>query len=120
MIRVLTSRHDLTALSVAQLYKERWRIENWWRWLKRLYKVKAPLGRSDHALPLQIVAAFVTDLLLRVFQQGGGGKGPLYAFITTCRELALVPLSAWGELSAVLLAAAELLALPIVVMRQET
>jgi hypothetical protein len=47
-------------------------IENWWRWLKRLYKVKEPLGRSSNALPLQIVAAFVTDLLLRAFKHSGG------------------------------------------------
>lgn len=35
LMRVLTSRHDLRALLVAQLYTERWTIENWWQWLKR-------------------------------------------------------------------------------------
>ena len=112
LIRVLTDRHDLSALSIAQLYKERWTIENWWRWLKRLYKVKEPLGRSEHALPLQIVAAFVTDLLLRVFKQSSGFKGSLYEFVTTCRDLALVPLSQLGSLSVALLAVAQLLELP--------
>lgn len=77
LIRVLTDRHDLSALSVALLYKERWTIENWWRWLKRVYKIKEPLGRSENALPLQIVAAFVTDLLLRAFKHCGGFKGKL-------------------------------------------
>jgi hypothetical protein len=86
-------------------------IENWWRWLKRLYKVKEPLGRSENALPLQIVAAFVTDLLLRVFKQGGGFKGSLYEFVTTCRDLALVPLSRLGSLRDALLAVAKLLGL---------
>lgn len=111
LIRVLTDRHDLSALSIAQLYKERWTIENWWRWLKRLYKVKEPLGRSENALPLQIVAAFVTDLLLRVFKQGGGFKGSLYEFVTTCRDMALVPLSRLGSLRDTLLTAAKLLEL---------
>lgn len=111
LIRVLTDRHELSALSVAQLYKERWTIENWWRWLKRVYKVKEPLGRSANALPLQIVAAFVTDLLLRVFKQGGGFQGSLYEFVTTCRDLALVPLARLGTLRATLLQAAELLEL---------
>src|SRR5215216_2616275 len=91
LIRVLTSRHDLSALSVAQLYKERWTIENWWRWLKRIYKVKEPLGYNENALQLQIIAAFVTDLLLRAFKQCSGFKGNLYEFVTTCRDLALVP-----------------------------
>jgi putative transposase len=113
LIRVLTDRHDLSALSIAQLYKARWTIENWWRWLKRLYKVKEPLGRSQNALPLQIVAAFVTDLLLRVFKQGGGFKGSLYQFVTTCRDLALVPLSRLGSLQDALLAVAKLLGLEV-------
>ena len=113
LIRVLTDRHDLSALSIAQLYKERWTIENWWRWLKRLYKVKEPLGRSQNALPLQIVAAFVTDLLLRVFKQAGGFKGSLYEFGTTCRDMALVPLSRLGSLQGSLLAVAKLLELQL-------
>lgn len=112
LIRVLTDRHDLSALSVALLYKERWTIENWWRWLKRVYKIKEPLGRSENALPLQIVAAFVTDLLLRAFKHCGGFKGKLYEFITTCRDLALVPIARLGSLREVLLAATRFLELP--------
>jgi hypothetical protein len=65
-------------------------IENWWRWIKRLYKVKAPLGRSAQALPVQIVAAFVTDLLLRVFERVGLFGGGLYQFVTSCQEQSLV------------------------------
>lgn len=112
LIRVLTDRHDLSALSVALLYKERWTIENWWRWLKRVYKIKEPLGRSENALPLQIVAAFVTDLLLRAFKPCGGFKGKLYEFVTTCRDLALVPIARLGSLREVLLAATRFLELP--------
>jgi hypothetical protein len=78
---------------IAMLYKERWSIEKWWRWLKRIYKVKEPLGESENALPLQIVAAFVTDLVLRAFKHSGGFKGALYDFVKTCREIALIPIS---------------------------
>jgi hypothetical protein len=107
IIRVLTSRHDLSALSIAMLYKERWSIEKWWRWLKRIYKVKEPLGESENALPLQIVAAFVTDLVLRAFKHCGGFKGTLYEFVKTCREIALVPLSGViGRMRQALMAAA--------------
>lgn len=112
VISVLTTRHDLCALSVVRLYKERWTIENWWRWLKRLYCIKAPLGQSENALPLQIVAAFVTDLLCRVFKHAGGFKGTLYEFIRTGRDLALVPLNQLGSnLASTLSAAAKLLGL---------
>lgn len=113
VIRVLTSRHDLSALSIVLLYKERWAIERWWRWVKRLYKIKEPLGRSEQALPLQIVGAFVTDLLLRAFKHSSGFKGTLYEFITTCRELALVPLNRLGSLRVALTKVAQLLELPL-------
>ena len=86
-------RFDLSALSIAQLYKERWTIENWWKWIKLLFKIKEPLGRSEHALPVQIVGAFVTDLLLRAFQQSSGFTRSLYEFVTRCQEVSLVPLT---------------------------
>jgi IS4 transposase len=92
LIRVLTDRFDLSALSIAQLYKERWTIENWWRWVKQMFKIKRPLGESENALPVQIVSAFVTDLLLRAFKHSSGFTSSLYEFVSNCQELSLVPL----------------------------
>jgi hypothetical protein len=92
LIRVLTDRFDLSALSVAQLYKERWTIENWWKWVKEMFKIKRPLGESENALPVQIVSAFVTDLLLRAFKHSSGFTRSLYEFVSNCQELSLVPL----------------------------
>ena len=112
LIRVLTDRHDLTALSICQLYKERWKIENWWKWLKHNYKVKEPLGQSENALPLQIVTAFVTDLLLRAFKHCGGFKGNLHEFVELCREMLLTPLDRLGSLRETLQTVALTLGLP--------
>jgi hypothetical protein len=92
LIRVLTDRFDLSALSIAQLYKERWTIENWWRWVKQMFKIKRPLGNSENALPVQIVSAFVTDLLLRAFKHSSGFTSSLYEFVSNCQEFSLVPL----------------------------
>src|ERR671915_255574 len=92
LIRVLTDRFDLSALSIAQLYKERWTIENWWRWVKQMFKLKRPLGNSENALPVQIVSAFVTDLLLRAFKHSSGFTSSLYEFVSNCQEFSLVPL----------------------------
>jgi Transposase DDE domain len=94
LIRVLTDRFDLSALSIAQLYKERWTIENWWKWVKQMFKIKRPLGESENALPVQIVSAFVTDLLLRAFKHSSGFTSSLYEFVSNCQELSLVPLKA--------------------------
>src|SRR5215210_4804607 len=92
LIRVLTDRFELSALSVAQLYKERWTIENWWKWVKQMFKIKRPLGNSKNALPVQIVSAFVTDLLLRAFKHSSGFTSSLYEFVSNCQEFSLVPL----------------------------
>jgi hypothetical protein len=92
LIRVLTDRFDLSALSVAQLYKERWTIENWWKWVKQMFKIKRPIGESENALPVQIVSAFVTDVLLRAFKHSSGFTSSLYEFVSTSQELSLVPL----------------------------
>jgi hypothetical protein len=92
LIRVLTDRFDLSALSVAQLYKERWTIENWWKWVKQMFKIKRPLGESENALPVQIVSAFVSDLLLRAFKHSSGFTSRLYEFVSNCQEFSLVPL----------------------------
>ncbi|MCA1604862.1 MAG: IS4 family transposase [Acidobacteria bacterium] len=93
LIRVLTDRFDLQALSVAQLYKERWKIEQWWKWLKAMYKIKEPLGRSENVVPVQIVGAFVTDLLLRAFKHSSGFTSSTYEFVTRCQEMSLAPLA---------------------------
>ena len=92
LIRVLTDRFDLSATSVAQWYKERWTIENWWKWVKQRFKIKRPIGESENALPVQIVSAFVTDLLLRAFKHSSGFTSSLYEFVSNCQELSLVPL----------------------------
>jgi hypothetical protein len=101
-----------TGCALSSVPRQSFTQQNWWRWLKRIYKVKEPLGRKANALPLQIVAAFVTDLLLRAFKHCGGFKGKLYEFVTTCRDMALVPLARLGSLHEVLLATARFLALP--------
>jgi hypothetical protein len=92
LIRVLTDRFDLSAFSIAQLYKERWTIENWWKWVKQMFKIKRPLGENENALPVQIVSAFVTDLLLRAFKHSSGFTSSLYEFVSNCQEFSLVPL----------------------------
>ncbi len=97
VVRVLTDRFDLVALSIAELYKERWKIENWWRWIKAMLKIKEPLGRTHNALQIQIVAAFVTDLLWRVFKTFGRFPHSLYKFVTRCQEMSLVSLADMTE-----------------------
>src|SRR5262245_31704524 len=52
LIRVLTDRHDLSALSIALLYKERWTIENWWRWPEASLQSQRTIGAQQQCFTI--------------------------------------------------------------------
>lgn len=60
--------NDLTrpAAEIAQLYKERWQIELLFKWLKQNLKIGSFWGRSENAVKLQIYAALIAFMLLRI------------------------------------------------------
>jgi hypothetical protein len=60
----LTNRPDLTALAVADLYRQRWQIETFFRWIKQNLKIKAFYGTSENAVLIQIWTAMMAYLLL--------------------------------------------------------
>lgn len=60
----LTNRLDLSALAVADLYRQRWQIETFFRWIKQNLKIKAFYGTSENAVLIQIWTALIAYLLL--------------------------------------------------------
>jgi len=60
----LTNAMDLKAATVADLYKERWQIEQFFRWIKQNLKIKTFLGTSANAVLTQIWIALCVYLLL--------------------------------------------------------
>jgi putative transposase len=60
----LTNRQDLSALEVAELYRRRWQIELFFKWIKQNLKIKAFYGTSKNAVLIQIWTALVAYLLL--------------------------------------------------------
>lgn len=97
LVRVLTTRFDLSALNVAQLYKERWKIENWWKWLKSIFKLKQPISRNQNGFQIQVITALITDLILKVFKQVGHFSASLYEFVVRCQEFSLLPVSSLAD-----------------------
>lgn len=61
--RFVTDRFDLTAAEVVALYRKRWQIELFFRWLKHHLKAVAPLGASREAIWLTILVAAIAALL---------------------------------------------------------
>jgi len=62
----LTNRFDLTPVSIANLYRARWSIEIFFKWLKRTLRARPLLGRSMESAEIQILTALITDLLLKL------------------------------------------------------
>ena len=63
---IATNRHDLTGEQIAQAYKLRWNIENFFAWWKRHLKVYHLIARSAYGLMVQILAGLITYLLLAI------------------------------------------------------
>ena len=64
---IATNRYDLSAEQIAQAYKLRWNIENFFDWWKRHLKVYHLIARSPHGLMVQILAGLITYLLLAIY-----------------------------------------------------
>lgn len=62
--RFVTDRHDLTAAEVVTLYRKRWQIELFFRFLKRQLKAVRPLGTSRDAVTLGLLIAACVAVLI--------------------------------------------------------
>ena len=63
-IELLTNNFNLAASTIAELYRERWQIEIFFRNLKQLLRIKSFVGTTRNAVEIQIWTAMITMLLL--------------------------------------------------------
>ena len=63
---LITNDLKRSAVEIAALYKMRWQIELLFRWIKQHLKLRKFLGRSENAIRLQLLAAMIAYLLLRI------------------------------------------------------
>lgn len=64
----LTNAMDLTAQQIADLYKNRWQIELFFKWLKQHLKIKKFWGTIENAVRIQIAAAITAYCLVAIVQ----------------------------------------------------
>ena len=62
----LTNNFDLTAAEVAQLYKHRWKIELFFKWIKQHLKIKSFWGHSENAVKTQVWIAVCVYVLVAI------------------------------------------------------
>jgi IS4 transposase len=82
ILRLVTN--DLTAspAEIAALYKRRWAIELFFRWVKQALKIRHFLGGSENAVRIQIAVALIAFLLVRVTREACGGVCAPLDFMT--------------------------------------
>lgn len=66
MLRIVTNDLDAPADQIAELYKRRWQIELFFRWVKHSLKIRHFFGTSENAVRIQIAIALIAFLLLRM------------------------------------------------------
>jgi transposase len=77
-LRILSNDLDAPAEEIAALYKRRWAIELFFRWVKQTLKIRHFIGRSENAARIQIAVALIAFLLLRLAQAAAKiTSGPL-------------------------------------------
>ncbi len=64
----ITNDLDRTAEEIAELYKQRWQIELFFKWIKQNLKIKTFLGQSENAVLIQVLVAMIAYLLLKLTQ----------------------------------------------------
>ncbi len=66
LLTLISDDLDRTAGEIAALYRLRWQIELLFRWIKQHLRIRRFLGCSENAIRLQIIAAMIAYLLLRI------------------------------------------------------
>ena len=68
VLRILSNDLEATAQEIADLYKRRWAIELFFRWVKQTLKIRHFVGNSENAVRIQITVALIAFVLLRLAQ----------------------------------------------------
>jgi len=86
----LTNNFELSALQIAAIYKQRWQIELFFKWIKQNLKIKTFLGTSENAVLTQIWVAMIYYLLLAYIKFQTKFKKSLLELTRMVREVLLM------------------------------
>ena len=77
----LTNNFDLTATQIAFLYKQRWQIELFFKWIKQNLKIKSFWGTTENAVRIQINTAIISYCLVSIFRNEQKIEQSIYEII---------------------------------------
>jgi hypothetical protein len=68
-LKFLTNNFTLPALTIAQIYKQRWQVELFFKWIKQHLRIKAFYGTSENAVKTQIWIAVSVYVLVAIVRK---------------------------------------------------
>jgi IS4 transposase len=77
----LTNNFALPALTIALLYKSRWQVELFFKWIKQHLRIKAFYGISENAVKTQVWIALSVYVLVAIVKKRLGLEVSLYKFL---------------------------------------
>ena len=77
----LTNNFTISAQTVADLYKQRWQVELFFKWIKQHLRIKSFYGTSENAVKLQIWIAVSVYVLIAIIKKRLGIKENLYTIL---------------------------------------
>ena len=77
----LTNNFDLPALTIARLYKSRWKVELFFKWIKQHLRIKAFYGNSKNAVKTQIWIAIAVYVLVAIVKKRLALDATLYQIL---------------------------------------
>jgi hypothetical protein len=80
-LRFLTNNFMLPALTIAQIYKQRWQVELFFKWIKQHLRIKAFYGTSENAVKTQIWIAVSVYVLVAIVRKRLGLEASLYQIL---------------------------------------
>lgn len=86
ILRILTNDLDSPAQEIADLYKRRWAIELLFRWLKQNLRLTKFMGTSENGIRIQVFAALIAFLLLRLAYEARGLTVRMIRFVRGVRR----------------------------------
>lgn len=77
----LTNNFSLSAVSITRLYKYRWQIELFFKWIKNHLRIKSFFGHSENAVKAQIWSAVCIYLVIAIIKKRLEIKASLYEIL---------------------------------------
>jgi hypothetical protein len=77
----LTNHFDLPALSIVELYRSRWNVELFFKWIKQHLRIKAFFGTSENAVKTQVWIAITVYVLVAIIKKRHGSEASFYTIL---------------------------------------